>query len=109
MCKCSIEGCKLKVFENSDKCVLHCEKDDWDNEVSNNHLIETFWTAVRIYIKDMDDGNVSARRKHFNSYEFKNVIFPKWDMENGTGVLNGGGEEQKSFFLNQKVWYFQRI
>jgi hypothetical protein len=29
MSKCSCKDCDLEVFENSDKCILHCEKDDW--------------------------------------------------------------------------------
>lgn len=29
---CSIENCDLENFENSDKCILHCEKDDWKDE-----------------------------------------------------------------------------
>lgn len=29
MCKCSQENCNLEVSENSDKCILHCEKNDW--------------------------------------------------------------------------------
>lgn len=34
MSKCSCENCNLEVFENSNKCILHCEKDDW-HEVEN--------------------------------------------------------------------------
>ena len=26
MSKCSCENCNLEVFENSDKCILHCDK-----------------------------------------------------------------------------------
>ena len=33
MCKCSQKNCDLEVFENSDKCILHCEKDDWHENV----------------------------------------------------------------------------
>ena len=29
MCKCSQENCDLEVSENNDKCILHCEKNDW--------------------------------------------------------------------------------
>lgn len=30
MSKCSCANCDLEVFDdNSDKCILHCEKDDW--------------------------------------------------------------------------------
>ncbi|MDN5053783.1 pentapeptide repeat-containing protein [Aliarcobacter butzleri] len=40
MNKCSCGNCGLEVFENSDKCILHCEKDDWFDE--NGKLKEHF-------------------------------------------------------------------
>ncbi len=27
MSQCSCKDCNLKVYKNSDKCILHCEKD----------------------------------------------------------------------------------
>ncbi|MEN5406988.1 hypothetical protein ACN2C0_09160 [Aliarcobacter butzleri] len=35
MSKCCCGNCTLEVFENSDKCILHCEKDDW-YEIDDN-------------------------------------------------------------------------
>ncbi|MEV9499167.1 pentapeptide repeat-containing protein [Aliarcobacter butzleri] len=32
MNKCSCKDCNLEVFEDNDKCILHCEKDDWYEE-----------------------------------------------------------------------------
>ncbi|MCG3657915.1 pentapeptide repeat-containing protein [Aliarcobacter butzleri] len=40
MSKCCCGNCTLEVFENSDKCILHCEKDDWFDE--NGKLKEHF-------------------------------------------------------------------
>ena len=36
MCKCSQRDCELEVSGNSDKCILHCEKDDWYDLNDNN-------------------------------------------------------------------------
>lgn len=43
MCKCNQRNCDLEVFENSNKCILHCEKDDWLEEFNEKTvLIKTF-------------------------------------------------------------------
>lgn len=40
MCKCSQENCNLEVFENNDKCILHCKKDDWYEEYNEKSKIK---------------------------------------------------------------------
>ncbi|RXJ99022.1 hypothetical protein CRV02_12570 [Arcobacter sp. CECT 8989] len=34
---CSIENCNLENFEDKDKCILHCEKDDWYKVQENGY------------------------------------------------------------------------
>jgi len=80
MSKCSCKDCDLEVFKNSDKCILHCEKDDWyeveDNENKN-------W--------DKSEGNINLFwEKFYEKYDsrqilfgIKNVVFPKFESQGG--------------------------
>jgi len=36
MGKCSIKNCENECFEQEDKCILHCEKNDWYTFGLNN-------------------------------------------------------------------------
>lgn len=44
MSKCRCGNCNLEVFENSDKCILHCEKDDWFDE---NGKFKEYFRIIR--------------------------------------------------------------
>ncbi|AXX88982.1 hypothetical protein CKA55_01390 [Arcobacter suis] len=64
MCKCSQRDCELEVSGNSDKCILHCEKDDWYRKSEyNNHKdwsmskdkIEYFWTEFHKIIRNIQE------------------------------------------------------
>jgi hypothetical protein len=80
MCKCNQENCNLEVFENADKCILHCEKDDW-YEVDDNG--NKNWNK--------SEGNINLFWKKFyeeyNSrqilFGIKNVVFPKFESQGG--------------------------
>ena len=53
-----------------EKCILHCEKDDWNDE---DKLIE-FWEAIR--------NNIFPSLTNIkNTHTFKNIIFPKYEAE----------------------------
>jgi hypothetical protein len=80
MCKCSQENCDLEVFENSDKCILHCEKDDWydvDDKNKNwdksNEKITTFWESF--YEK--------YTLSQIQLFGIKDVAFPKFESQGG--------------------------
>ncbi|MEV9615830.1 pentapeptide repeat-containing protein [Aliarcobacter butzleri] len=63
MNKCSCNNCDLEVFENSDKCILHCEKDDWNK---NKEIKEgrEFWDKILLEKIKKDD------------YDFSYIVFP---------------------------------
>ena len=48
MKECSHKDCNLEVFENSNKCILHCEKDDWIPKISNEEL-KKFFSKIPIF------------------------------------------------------------
>jgi len=40
---CSLENCKNECFEKEDRCILHCEKDDWyEIKVRRRLLVRLF-------------------------------------------------------------------
>ena len=63
MCNCTQENCNLEVFENSDKCILHCEKDDWyDVDNDGNKIwdksekeIQLFWNKFEAVVQNSED------------------------------------------------------
>ncbi|MCG3692575.1 hypothetical protein [Aliarcobacter butzleri] len=90
MNKCSCEDCNLEVFENSDKCILHCEKDDWfkynnfnekdekifisffgcaNNWELSSERIDLFWNTLNKTLKENIENN-------FLKFTLKNIIFP---------------------------------
>ncbi|MDK2040358.1 pentapeptide repeat-containing protein [Aliarcobacter butzleri] len=76
MSKCCCGNCTLEVFENSDKCILHCEKYDWyeeyesknpkyfDNTCPKNNWnlskekINNFWKIFNNSLKENIEKNV---------------------------------------------------
>ena len=38
MTKCSFKDCNQEVYDDSDKCILHCEKDDLLEKKIMNYL-----------------------------------------------------------------------
>jgi hypothetical protein len=82
MCNCTQENCNLEVFENSDKCILHCEKDKIF--LINIEYVKEFHYVFYHFIK-----NISKERERFynengenekdlEKYEIKNFIFPNF-------------------------------
>ena len=80
MCKCSQENCDFEVFENSNKCILHCEKDDW-YEIDDNG--NKNW--------DKSQGNINLFwEKFYEKYNsrqilfgIRNFVFPKFELQGG--------------------------
>ncbi|MGE3300315.1 MAG: hypothetical protein AB7I39_07720, partial [Arcobacter sp.] len=81
MKECSHKDCNLEVFENSNKCILHCEKDDWIPKISNEES-KNFFSKIPILSPEC-----KTKLKHFwyifkqqitedKVQDFKNIIFP---------------------------------
>jgi hypothetical protein len=73
---CSENECNREVFENG-KCILHCEKDDWNDEnieLKEWHKIEekikVFWDEIRQHVEE------SLPEVNFLGVNFKKFIFP---------------------------------
>ena len=82
MSKCSCENCNLEVFENSDKCILHCEKDDWysvDKRWNGKYLI-FFWNELkektRNEISIVEKENPKLIKYNFEEIILIEMIFP---------------------------------
>lgn len=74
---CSHSKCSLNAFEKQDKCILHCEKDNWDE-----YDDELFWKEIRKLHQPEEDFYVfqdivfpsllSIKKYHFHKPEFTN-------------------------------------
>jgi len=69
---CSIENCNLKNFENSDKCILHCDKYDWEDDEEKRKL---FWSKIQSLSKN------GYFRRIENSKKVVGVIFPYFEFK----------------------------
>lgn len=97
---CSIENCELENFENNDKCILHCDKNNWyadDNEEriwNNKEYIKLFWKKIKNIMETSE-----------LAYCFKSIIFPKFvkkslaisDLE-GTFYFNEQSFDKNVYF-----------
>lgn len=63
--------CDREVFENKDKCILHCNKDDWytiqnEKKFWNKKIkLAEFWKEIKLIIENISD-----------NYIFYDIIFP---------------------------------
>lgn len=87
MCKCSQENCNLEVFESRDKCILHCEKDDWyevdDNGNKNwdNKKIKFFWNQIQKDLNDKYQESFYEPEVINEIYIYDNVVFVKFQED----------------------------
>ncbi|MDN2665007.1 hypothetical protein OW492_16690 [Psychromonas sp. 14N.309.X.WAT.B.A12] len=49
---CSTNECERDVFENTKKCVLHCEKSDYSHDFQNKGILREFYDALIEYIAE---------------------------------------------------------
>lgn len=83
--KCSVCGKEFeeeehKLTNDSEKCILHCEKDDWYEETkdgkdwsSSKNKVKIFWVEVRSIIANRFGDN------GYTSINLSNVIFPLFE------------------------------
>lgn len=94
---CSIDGCNLENFEDKDKCILHCEKDNWyftDKDGNKNwdkskKKINHFWNEIKKKLNRIWDAN-----EYGYDYDahviYKSVIFPKFQKD--TQLIDNFGD-----------------
>lgn len=95
---CSKEGCTRDVFGSKDKCISHCDKEDWYREIANGHLIWDYFKIAAFWdnLQNNPDGKCG---------EF---IFPAFINANGkptnfSSLLNFAptiGKFDKAIFLD---------
>lgn len=86
---CTIEDCDLEIFEDKDKdkCILHCKKDDWFNNINgeikwNKRKIKSFWKAVQYEFNKIYYYRIRAADDNYmQNYTFEEVNFPEFQNE----------------------------
>lgn len=67
MKECSHLNCDLEVFENNNKCIFHCTKDDWfiTNEknikIWNEKRVNKFWEDLNSYIQLVKNNKIETK------------------------------------------------
>ncbi|MEM5558638.1 hypothetical protein AAHK07_08945 [Aliarcobacter cryaerophilus] len=79
MTKCSFKDCNQEVYDDSDKCILHCEKDDLlEKKIMNyfggNKDIDNFWNTFNKKLKENIENN-------FLKFTLENIIFPSMSKD----------------------------
>jgi hypothetical protein len=72
MCKCTQRNCNLEVFENSNKCILHCEKDDWYKKIDEKS--QAYMEIKRLNLLINKDWSFSNDKIDFFWNELNNTI-----------------------------------
>ncbi|RBQ29018.1 pentapeptide repeat-containing protein [Aliarcobacter vitoriensis] len=83
---------EFKLTNDAEKCILHCEKDDWydikhnsKNWIKSENKIRYFWKRIRDLITQVS-------HKKNNMLDFNNVIFPQFEdiyyLDNKTETSN---------------------
>ncbi|MFW0702260.1 pentapeptide repeat-containing protein [Aliarcobacter butzleri] len=86
MNKCSCGNCDLEVFENSDKCIFHCEKDE--NFLANVSYVKDYYEKFYSFIIEISEKRkeyfknsdiyYEMDEKDLKKYEIKDFIFPSF-------------------------------
>ena len=103
MCKCNQENCNLEVFENTDKCILHCEKDKWDNSKGSINL---FWSQIKNTLdsKYKDSFFDSSTMDELHIYD--NVIFPEFQKDITYNKYEDNEERCGTNFYSYERFYY---
>ena len=92
MSKCSCNECDLEVFENNNRCIFHCEKDNWITKYDpssdefdlgteviyfwDEEKVKKFWKKFKEVIEEQKD--LFEKDSYYRFYGF---IFPKMEQD----------------------------
>jgi hypothetical protein len=73
MSKCTTIACDMDAYGDSDRCILHCEKSNYQDDRHKIGFLETFYQKLIIYIidsvKDFIEGDTEALNKYLSQEE----------------------------------------
>lgn len=92
--KCTHPDCNLDVYSD-DKCILHCEKDDWF-EINKNG--EQDWSRTEDKITHFKEQFNSAFSIQASFKSFEAYIFPKYDLGSILKTNNSFGKDFRISF-----------
>ena len=77
---CSIDNCNLEIFDGKDKCILHCKKDDWCDDVGtwDNQKIKDFWERIHLFLKEKYQEHNGQDYILIGFIQFEDIVFPKF-------------------------------
>lgn len=80
--RCSYEGCDFECYENNDKCIFHCTKDNWftpKRKIWIQKKVGEFWEAIRTHKTQINNKFIGFVFPRFEKYEcdFHQIIGDK--------------------------------
>ncbi len=107
MAKCSYGNCDLEVFENSDKCILHSNKKNWD--ICDDKLLNDFEEIfLDKYHDEVNKDNLIILNIHFPRNIFSRLInkIPSNTIAFNNSVFYGNIELENNECLKSKIIFF---
>ncbi|MCK4654751.1 MAG: pentapeptide repeat-containing protein [Candidatus Cloacimonetes bacterium] len=101
---CSVTGCNREVFEKG-KCIFHCDKDDWFDEIEiygekkrdwsrSREKVDHFWFEIRDKI--MSNNNT-------DEYLFEGFIFPEFEKDFDFAKIKNFNKIDKELVFDKKA------
>jgi len=68
MSNCTEEGCRLNAFNDYDKCILHCKKEDYVTDWNKLGFLQAFYDALLIEIHQKFIDNILIKKQKSIQY-----------------------------------------
>lgn len=96
---CSVENCELENFKDNDKCILHCEKEDWYRVSENDSNPELFYrlNKVNLFKKILLDKFIFPKSSKIICDFFNNIAEIKNEIIIKDTIFKNGFEIEKIF------------
>lgn len=97
------KNCDLKVFENINESIFHCQKNNWyrlnekNKKIWDEKKVNEFWDNLRKYIEN------KKRKKYLCPFIFDSFIFPDINIDSLFNIpINKEKELLEDFYFWQK-------
>ncbi|AXH13070.1 hypothetical protein [Halarcobacter bivalviorum] len=81
ICGKEVDEEEFKLTNDKTKCILHCEKKDWENlpKKQNNYNKNSFWIELEGTIDKINKSNKELEEGDYKAYEFNDIEFPNFN------------------------------
>lgn len=106
---CQVKGCDNSVFNDQDKCALHCDKNDYETDLESG-LLECFYYELEDHIKNIRYPKPKIKKsKQYNEYfkefeKYELLKSNKQDLMRLSSVVNSPAfNTEDGLFFNKEI------